>query len=151
MSFILPRRLANAAPAAARQFSRLTLIGRLAAPPEIYPTSTGTEIVKMTIATSHGYKENRTTSWWRVTSFESGARRDFLLSLSKGTMVALEADAQLTSYQDDNHVEHRTVNLIHRNLEVLARHRPRPEEGAEGVEEAATPEIPAASPEIPAA
>lgn len=85
-------RMANA-PQAARAFSsspansiaRLTLTGRLGAEPELHATSSGQEIVKYTVATSHGNRENRQTSWWRVTNFvPEGSQRDFVLGLQKG-------------------------------------------------------------------
>jgi len=63
----------------------MTIIGRLAAEPELTATSTGQEIVKYAVGTSHGPRDNRQTSWFRVASFvEPGPRRDHLLGLGKG-------------------------------------------------------------------
>ena len=85
-------RMANA-PHAARAFSsspahsiaRLVLTGRLGAEPELHATSSGQEIVKYNIATSHGPRDNRQTSWWRITNFvPEGSQRDFILGLQKG-------------------------------------------------------------------
>lgn len=78
---------------AARAFSttpsnnvaRITIVGNLADAPEVVPTSTGREIVRYAVASNSGPKDNRQTSWFRVTSFEAeGPRRDFLQSLPKG-------------------------------------------------------------------
>jgi len=70
---------------AARDLARITLVGNLAAPPELKPTSTGNEILRYSVASSHGATDNRVTSWFNVTSFEpEGPRRDYLLSLPKG-------------------------------------------------------------------
>jgi hypothetical protein len=69
----------------ARSLARLTLVGRLAAEPELSVASTGHELVKYAIGTSYGPKENRQTSWFRVASFlPEGPVRDHLLSLPKG-------------------------------------------------------------------
>jgi predicted secreted hydrolase len=67
------------------RYARITLIGHLAATPELEATSTGNELVRFSMASQHGPKDNRQTSWWRVTSFVSeGARRHLLTSLPKG-------------------------------------------------------------------
>ena len=94
MSSFLARRAA-AAPAACRAFStssprslaRITLVGNLGDSPELQPTSTGHEVVKYSIASSSGPKDNRHTSWFRVTKFipeGNEKQRDFLLSIPKG-------------------------------------------------------------------
>ena len=92
MSSFLFRRAAVAPQAARRAFTtssprsiaRISIIGNLADTPELQPTSTGREILKYAVASNTGPKENRQTSWFRVTSFAEGPRRDFLLSLPKG-------------------------------------------------------------------
>ena len=90
-SFFLRR--AATAPRAMRAFSttptrnvaRITIIGHLADTPELQATSTGHEILKYSVASNSGSKDNRQTSWFRVASFEGeGPRRDFLRSLPKG-------------------------------------------------------------------
>lgn len=85
-------RLANNASLAARTFSssaarnaaRITITGRLGADPELTATSTGQDIVKYSIGTSSGPRDNRQTSWFRVSSFVEGGQRDYLMSLQKG-------------------------------------------------------------------
>ena len=92
MSSFLTRRAAGASASAARAFStsaprsvaRISIIGNLADTPELQPTSSGREILKYAVASNSGPKDNRQTSWFRVTSFADGPRRDFLLSLPKG-------------------------------------------------------------------
>lgn len=69
----------------ANRLAKITIIGRLADQPEIQPTSTGREIVKYVIGTDTGFKENKQTSWFRVTSFDQeGPRRDYFTGLPKG-------------------------------------------------------------------
>lgn len=90
------RAAAAAAPAArglsaARSFSsspshsvaRLIITGRLANEPELYTTSTGREVVRYVVGSSYGPRDNRQTSWFRVSSFEP-EQRDRLLNLPKG-------------------------------------------------------------------
>lgn len=97
MSSFLARR-AFAAPTALRAFStssprslaRMTLLGNLGDVPELHATSTGQEIIKYSIASSSGPKDNRHTSWFRVTRFLSAGddkRRDFMLGIPKGYVI----------------------------------------------------------------
>jgi single-stranded DNA-binding protein len=63
----------------------MTIIGRLADTPELQPTSTGQEILKYSVATNSGTKDNQKTSFFRITSFTpEGPQRDFITSLDKG-------------------------------------------------------------------
>ena len=67
------------------QIARITIVGRLAAEPELTSTSTGQDMVRYAIGTSYGPKDNRQTSWWRVASFaEEGKGRERILGLGKG-------------------------------------------------------------------
>ncbi|MBE3044457.1 single-stranded DNA-binding protein [Candidatus Bathyarchaeota archaeon] len=94
MSSFLARRAFTAAPAARafstsspRGLARLTIVGNLGDAPELTPTSTGHELIRYSVATSSGPKDNRHTSWFRVSKFlreGDEKRRDFLLSLPKG-------------------------------------------------------------------
>jgi hypothetical protein len=93
MSFSTIFRRAAVAPAfSARSFStttarplaKITIVGNLADTPEVHPTSTGREIVRYAVASNSGSRENRKTSWFKVTSFAEGASRDYLMSLPKG-------------------------------------------------------------------
>jgi hypothetical protein len=73
---------------AARPVARITIVGNLADTPELQATSTGHEIVRYAVASNSGPRDNRHTSWFRVTSFEGeGPRRDYLQSLPKGCVL----------------------------------------------------------------
>jgi len=85
--------LAHAANSAARSFSssasrsvaRLILTGRLGGEPELSATATGKDIVKYSVGSSYGPRDNRQTSWFRIAAFlEEGPQRDYILSLQKG-------------------------------------------------------------------
>ena len=123
------RQLLRASRPAARAFSttpsrplaKIQLIGHLAAPPELTATSTGNEIVKYSLATSSGPRDNRQTSWWRVTAFiEAGARRDFLLNLDKGTMVYVEGEAKMDRFTDAEGKDRTALGIVHREFLGLA-------------------------------
>lgn len=68
--------------------AKISLIGRLAAEAELTPTSDGTDMIRYSLATNSGTKENRKTSWWKIASFAGEGRgRDLLLSLGKGLVL----------------------------------------------------------------
>ncbi|KAJ5223438.1 hypothetical protein N7468_007980 [Penicillium chermesinum] len=122
-------RLAPTANTAARGFStsasrnaaRMILTGRLGAEPELHATSTGQEIIRYTIGTTTGRGENKSTSWFKVASFADGSQRDFLLSLPKGTLVYVEGDASMRTWENAEGQKQSTLNLVQRNLEILSR------------------------------
>lgn len=89
---MLFRRATGATATAARAFStsaprsvaRISIIGNLADTPEVIATNSGREILKYAVASNSGPKDNRQTSWFRVTSFAEGPRKDYLMGLPKG-------------------------------------------------------------------
>lgn len=63
----------------------MTLVGRLTVQPELQATSTGRDILRYGIATEHGLKDNKKTSFFNVTSFvPEGGMREFRMGLEKG-------------------------------------------------------------------
>lgn len=93
MSFLLnPARRTTAHPSLARAFSttrpsqlaRMTIVGRLGTDPELHESANGRGFTRYVIGTDSGRGENRTTSWFRVTSFAEGPSRDYILGLKKG-------------------------------------------------------------------
>ncbi|KUJ12740.1 nucleic acid-binding protein [Mollisia scopiformis] len=118
-------------------FAKMTLVGRLVAQPELQATSTGREILKYSVATSHGPRDNQKTSFFNVTSFmPEGAGRDFRQGLEKGTLVYVEGDASISQYQDAEGKNRSSLSVVERTLEVLAYRKP--------AETEATPEAAAA-------
>jgi single stranded DNA-binding protein len=122
-TFLQASRPASRAFTAARAFSTTTpralakiqLIGHLAGTPELTPTSTGNDIIKYSLATSSGPRDNRQTSWWRVSAFiEPGPRRDFLLALDKGTLVYVEGEVKMDQFTDAEGKERKALNIVHR-------------------------------------
>ncbi|TGJ82916.1 hypothetical protein E0Z10_g5846 [Xylaria hypoxylon] len=135
MSF-LTRRLTTTTPrllgasrafsaSARRDIAKITLIGNLAATPEVRATSSGKELVEYAVASSDGPRDNRHTSWFRVATFvEEGPRRDYLTSLPKGTTVFVEGDASMHSYVDAEGKNRSSMRIYQKSLEVLRRGNP---------------------------
>ncbi|CEJ89446.1 Putative Single-stranded DNA-binding protein [[Torrubiella] hemipterigena] len=129
MSSFMFRRTAAASFGAARAFStssprsiaRMSIIGNLADTPEVVTTGSGREIIKYAVASNSGPRDNRQTSWFRVTAFLEGGRRDYLLTLPKGATVFVEGDATLSSYEDANGTSRTALNIVQRNIEVIRR------------------------------
>ncbi|KAK8048406.1 primosome PriB/single-strand DNA-binding protein [Apiospora phragmitis] len=102
--------------------AKITIIGNLAATPEVRPTSTGREVIEYAVASNSGPKDKRVTSWFRVASFEpEGPRRDFLTSLPKGATVYVEGNCVIKSYQDQEGQNRSSMNVYQTNIEVLRR------------------------------
>ncbi|KAK2800680.1 hypothetical protein FQN50_008064 [Emmonsiellopsis sp. PD_5] len=117
----------------ARAFARITIAGNLGAQPELRATSSGRDLVSYTLATSHGPKDDRQTSWWRVTSFApEGPGRDLLLGLPKGSLLLVEGDASMRSYEDAEGKRNTALNITQRHFEVLRRSQSAEHQSTEG-------------------
>ncbi|KAG6039443.1 hypothetical protein E4U41_002623 [Claviceps citrina] len=101
-----------------RSLARISIIGNLANTPEIHNTSNGREILKYAVASNTGSKDNRQTSWFRVTSFADGPKKDYLLNLPKGALVYVEGEASISSYQDGNGQARSSFNIVQRKLSI---------------------------------
>ncbi|KAH7023643.1 hypothetical protein EDB80DRAFT_47735 [Ilyonectria destructans] len=140
-SSALFRRAAFAQASAARAFStsspravaRITIVGNLADTPELHSTSNNREIIRYAVASNHGSRENRKTSWFRVTSFAEGPTRDFLMNLPKGATVFIEGDCSTNTYTDANGNTRSGFSIVQRSIEVLR--RPQHTEHAEHTEQ----------------
>lgn len=66
----------------------MTVIGRLAAPPENVEYAENKSLVKYSLGTSQGKGDKQKTSWFKVASFVEGPQKDFLMSLPKGWVTA---------------------------------------------------------------
>ncbi len=102
---------------ARRDIAKITIVGNLADTPELVATSTGREILRCAVASNSGSRDNRTTSWFRVTSFEpEGPRRDFLRTLPKGSLVFVEGDASISTYEDAEGKTRSSLNVVQRTF-----------------------------------
>ncbi|KAL4784609.1 nucleic acid-binding protein [Aspergillus varians] len=121
------RSLLRAAPAryfsssSARSAARMNITGRLGNEPELSTSVAGQEYVKYVVASSSGTRDNRTTSWFRIAAFVNPTQRDFLLSLPKGSLVSVDAEASQRKFQDSEGNDRTQLNITQRNLEFLGR------------------------------
>ncbi|KAL1636783.1 ssDNA-binding protein, mitochondrial [Diplodia intermedia] len=119
--------------------AKMTIIGRLGAEPELHTAaSTGREYVRYVLGTSTGPRDRNETSWFRVSCFDEGARKDYLLNLPKGTLMHLEADAKMDTYETSEGQKTTRLSLTQRNIEILS--RPQRQTDSEGPMGAAAPD-----------
>lgn len=71
----------------ARSFAHATIVGNLAGTPQTHKLKNGDEVVKYVVASDSGPKSNKTTSWFRVTSFMGPPTDEFLKGLKKGYVI----------------------------------------------------------------
>ncbi|KAL7626634.1 ssDNA-binding protein, mitochondrial [Parahypoxylon ruwenzoriense] len=110
---------------ARRDIAKITIVGNLAAAPEVRATSGGREFVEYAVASNSGPREDRKTSWFRVAAFvEEGPRRDFLTNLPKGATVYVEGDAIMSTYTDADDKPRSSLGIYQKTLEVLRRPAP---------------------------
>ncbi|KAL1590757.1 hypothetical protein WHR41_00569 [Cladosporium halotolerans] len=123
----LPRAGARAfSTTAPRSLAKMQLIGRLADTPAVNPTSTGRDVIRYAVGVSTGSRDengNRGVSWFKVASFSEGPQKDLLLSLPKGTLMYIEAEAKMDSFQAQDGTQRTALNLLQRNFEALSRPR----------------------------
>ncbi|MCJ1478686.1 ssDNA-binding protein, mitochondrial [Lambiella insularis] len=114
------RRLFHSTPPS--RVAKITIVGHLAAEPELMPTSTGTDMVRYAVGTGYGPRENRQTSWWRVASFvKEGEGRDRILALPKGTLVYVEGEASMRKYESKEGKAESALSIVQQKMEVLRR------------------------------
>ncbi|RAR14366.1 GIDA-domain-containing protein [Stemphylium lycopersici] len=108
------------------QIARMTVVGRLGVAPEEVTVSGERTLVRYVVGTSYGKGEDKKTSWFRVASFVQGAQKDFLMSVPKGSLLYVDADARMETYLDAEGNKKSNLSLVARNFDVLS--RPRSEE-----------------------
>lgn len=83
-------------------------------------------MIKYVVGTSYGPRDNRQTSWFRVASFadKQNPIREKIMGLSKGTLVYLEGDATMRSFEDSEGRKQTQLSLVQTKVEVLKRPSP---------------------------
>lgn len=94
--------------------ARTQLIGRLASAPELVATPSGREVIRYAVGVEAGPKSAREVSWFRVASFDEGARREFVMGLQKGTLVYVDAESRMRSYEDGEGRRRTQLDLVQR-------------------------------------
>lgn len=109
----------------AKDFIRMTLIGRLGADAEIAATKGGSEVMQFSVA-SNGKKEGEVT-WVRCSTFSKDL---FKMAeehwLTKGKQVVVTGEPQISTYQD-NKVGHAriSIRLNVKDIQILASGKPK--------------------------
>ncbi|MCJ1275555.1 ssDNA-binding protein, mitochondrial [Puttea exsequens] len=113
--------------------ARMTIVGRLADSPEIVATSTGQDVVRYALGTSHGPRDNRQTSWWKVACFApEGGLRDLVMGMGKGSLVYVEGDCSMNKFTNKEGTAQTALSIVQRNVELLDKRDPRADGQAEG-------------------
>ena len=74
----------------------ITITARLARPPEVRETNSGTTICNLTLPNDTGWGDNKTTTWWTCTLF--GKRAEAAAKhLDKGQWVTVNGEPSLRS------------------------------------------------------
>jgi len=106
----------------------VTLIGRLAAAPELSQTTNGGEIIRYTVGTNYGSNDKK-PHWFKVAAFEDRENsKNYLLGLEKGSLIYVEGEMTTTTYEDPEGKVRSRINIKQTRIQTLARSRRRPEE-----------------------
>lgn len=104
----------------------MSIVGRLGTAPEEIVVSGDRTLVRYNVGTSHGRGENEKTSWFRVANFPTSEKqKEYLMSIPKGALVFVDADARMESYTDAEGNKKSNLSLIASKLDV--------EDGEEGI------------------
>ncbi|KAF3916922.1 hypothetical protein ABW21_db0205879 [Orbilia brochopaga] len=94
--------------------ARVTLIGRVGTEPEMSQSNNGTQMMKYTLATSHGQGDARTTQWHRILQFGEPHPQN----LTKGVMLYLEGDLKQSTYEGEDGKKHTTITIFQREYQL---------------------------------
>jgi hypothetical protein len=92
--------------------ARMSIVGRLGTAPEEVTVSGDRTLVRYVLGSSYGKGDDSKTSWFRVASFAQGPQKDFLMSLPKGSLLYVEADARMDSFTDAEGNKRSNLSLI---------------------------------------
>lgn len=97
-----------------RTLARMSIIGRLAAQPEVMTTATGRDLVRYGLGVTTGTRDNPETSFFNVTSFPSSeGQKNFMASLQKGQQLFVEADGKMRTIEVEGQ-RRRQLDLVQR-------------------------------------
>lgn len=94
----------------------MTVVGRLGVAPEEVTVSGDRTLVRYVVGTNYGKGEDKKTSWFRVASFVQGAQKDFLMSVPKGSLLYVDADARMETYLDAEGNKKSNLSLVAREF-----------------------------------
>ena len=104
--------------------NKATLIGRLAADPEIRETASGVKVTSFTIAVDRPFVKgtDRQTDWIDIAAWRNTA--EFICKyFQKGDSIIIEGNIQTRSWEDKNGQKRKTVEIVAENVEFPPRAR----------------------------
>ena len=88
----------------------ITITARLARPPEVRETNSGTTICNLTLPNDTGWGDNKTTTWWTCTLF--GKRAEAAAKhLDKGQWVTINGEPSLRKYTKRDGTEAQSLEV----------------------------------------
>lgn len=104
-------------------YARIEVIGRLGRDPELKQATTGTTVLKFSVAVDVGWSDRKTTQWWTVTVF--GKRGESLHKiLAKGREVLAAGEPQFREYESREGGKKFAMEIIAQDV-VLVGSRPK--------------------------
>ncbi len=98
--------------------NQCNFIGRLGSDPESRFTTSGTQVVNLSLACSEKYKGEETTEWVKVISF--GKLAEIMEKyLTKGSMVFVSGKMQTRKWQDQDGKDRYSTEIIARDMKML--------------------------------
>jgi len=97
--------------------NRVILVGRLGTDPEIKATSKGDEYANFSLATSKKIKTKdgtwqEKTTWHKITTFDPNLTNTIKQYVSKGTMIYLEGEIDVSEYTDSSGTKKYNTSII---------------------------------------
>ncbi|KAH7888052.1 single-strand binding protein family-domain-containing protein [Phlebopus sp. FC_14] len=133
------RRAFSTTGSRSHNLSKLILIGRLARDPEVRTTKSEKEYVSYTVGTSNypppprnpdGSRPDAAVTWHNIVSFNA-PQNNYLMTLTKGSLVYVEANFELRGPQPDadpsTPAGQRQIFLRHESIRLIQARRPQTE------------------------
>ena len=96
--------------------NQVAFIGRLAKDVDTRETQNGKTVANFSIAIDRGFGDNKKTSFFNIVAFESNAT-NIAKFFSKGDRIALECEADQSTWTDKDGNNRSSVNFIVRHWE----------------------------------
>jgi single-strand DNA-binding protein len=107
-------------------YARIEVIGRLGRDPELKQSTTGTMVLKFSVAVDIGWGDRHPPQWWTVTVF--GKRAESLHKiLAKGREVLAAGEPQIRQYESREDGRKVSMEIIAQDV-ILVGSRPKSDE-----------------------
>lgn len=106
----------------ALDFSKMSIIGRVASPYTEYTSAKDNKYIKYTIASTP--RKDGPTNWYHMTVFNEHHINFLQNYVRKGALVYVEADAANYSYETEDGSKRTSLSLIQKELNLLKNGKP---------------------------